>query len=60
MYVQPRSNGLHVSCGECRGMMRPEIGRQLGDRTQWLWYRCLFDRNHITRAIPLPVRMARG
>jgi len=62
-YSQPRSNGLHVTCGICRGMMVAEkgttIGHEGGDGA-WLWYRCVRDAQHITRALPLPVQMARG
>lgn len=62
-YVEPLSNGTHVVC-ECRSLMHAEQGRQVdeevGQNAWWLWYRCAANPEHVTRAIPLPVQMARG
>ena len=65
MIVEPRSNGLHVTCGHCRGAMRAEQGSQLGEfphspKAEWMWWRCILNPRHVTRAIPLPVQMARS
>jgi hypothetical protein len=66
IYVAPRTNGLHVVCGECLGMMVPEQGTTFAEPEddpevgEWLWYRCILNPRHITRALPLPVQMARS
>lgn len=64
VYASPRSNGLHITCGICKGApMTAETGRTWddeGEHGDWLWYRCTWNPNHITRALPLPVRMARS
>jgi hypothetical protein len=61
-YVEPRTNGLHVLC-RCKWPMRAERGRTFeddGEAGEWLWWRCTGDPRHVTRALPLPVRMARS
>lgn len=47
----------------CGSQMVMETGVDVDGRRkahQWGWWRCLEDPLHITRALPLPVRMARG
>lgn len=62
-YVAPRSTERGILC-ECGKPMRPEQGDQFiedGHRSwPWMWWRCTGDANHVTRALPLPVQMARG
>lgn len=47
----------------CGAQMTMETGTDVDGRArahQWAWWRCIENPRHITRAIPFPVRMARG
>jgi hypothetical protein len=47
----------------CGGQMNMEQGKAVDGRDgayEWAWWRCSEDPGHVTRAIPLPVHMARG
>ena len=47
----------------CGSQMTMETGRDVDGHTrahEWAWWRCRENPLHITRAIPFPVRMARG
>lgn len=67
MYVEPRqvydwdANQSIIRC-VCGGRMLPEQGQQFTDEGphDLLWWRCIENPAHVTRALPLPVRMARG
>lgn len=59
MYVEPRIVGTNVMCS-CGFPMEAIEHTDLEHRAEWIWWRCLRDHDHITRAVPLPVTMACG
>lgn len=64
LIVEPRSTEAGVVCGACDGLMVPQRGERVtveGERHRsWMWWLCTKDGRHVTRAIPLPVQMARS
>jgi len=63
---EPETGNRRIQCS-CGGQLTPEKGRlldiphrQSGDSHEWLWWRCEENPRHVTRALPLPVTMARG
>jgi hypothetical protein len=67
MIVDPRiiwntAETTDVCCMACGGKMTMESGREIeeGAAHQWMWWRCTNDPGHITRPVPIPIRMARS
>jgi len=75
-YVEVSVDGNLVVRCECGGEMAAEVGTTIDDPAPWerdgkmrsantgaaryMWWRCERNPKHITRALPLPVRMATG
>lgn len=68
MYVAPTQvteDGERIVVCQCGWDMTPEVGFLVLDDEddashEWTWWRCSDDPSHVTRALPLPVRMARS
>lgn len=59
-YAQPYCEGSEVMCCWCRAPMTFFLWTDVPDGCQWVFWRCTVRSDHVTRALPYPVQMARG